>query len=47
MAKEKLIKAEVIVELVDNWFSSESTVITIDEWDDIVSKADEIIEEAE
>jgi len=47
MAKEKLIKAEVIVELVDNWFSSESTVITIDEWDDIVLKADEIIEEAE
>ena len=47
MAKEKLIKAEVIVELVDNWFSSESTMITIDEWDDIVLKADEIIEEAE
>ena len=44
MAKEKMIKAEVIVELVDEFFSFESTVMNIHEWDDIVLKADEIME---
>ena len=47
MPKENMIKAEVIVELVDNFFSFESTSMTVDEWDEIVSKTEEIMEKEE